>query len=134
MPLYYVAGFGALNLIAVIMQSKSVKGFLDQLPLLIAIIAVIGVITSLIATTNSLFIRDAVREKITVIEGVVSVRSGWYSSPGGQVPYYNIVIARKTFRFTSEKTVKGFVNDSRYRLYFIRFAPLDIVLSGEYLG
>jgi hypothetical protein len=85
------------------------------------------------------FGRDVRREMISVIEGAADPQIGFTLSPGRRIPYYKLAIhaaqlQRRLFRFTTPRPVKAFQKGERYRVYYIKYYPLDIVLSAEKLA
>jgi hypothetical protein len=99
---------------------------------LIAIVMFTSMLT--IGTLNHFFVsQDAKHRRISMAEGKARIFSGLIY---GRYMRHQLVLSRgffrrAIFRFGSEKPLWQFETGKHYRVYYIKFYPLPIILSAE---
>lgn len=78
---------------------------------------------------------DARRGKLSMIEGRAKPFIGEGYSKGRYFRYELTIqhglFRKRLFRFTNEAPVRAFQADRIYRVYYVKYYPLDVVLSAE---
>lgn len=93
----------------------------------------------MISAASSVYVsRNARNRRISIAEGTASVYVGEMQRYGRNYPRYELTLKRgmfrsRIFRFTSESVVRRFEAGKHYRVYYIKFYPLPIILSAEEL-
>ncbi len=81
-----------------------------------------------------IYARDLIREHISAVDGRATTKVARYVSRYGSGVNYELRIGRRKFLLTSESELSAFETGALYRVYYIRYAPLHILLSAEALA
>ncbi|HVU10550.1 MAG TPA: hypothetical protein VHD90_04700 [Phototrophicaceae bacterium] len=93
----------------------------------------ITLILFLIAGISLLQGRDLRAGRVFSVEGVAQTRVVQYRSRYGSSTGYELLVGGLKFRLDSREELAGFENGLHYRVYYIRYAPLHVLLSAEAL-
>ncbi|MEO8395529.1 MAG: hypothetical protein ABI700_21220, partial [Chloroflexota bacterium] len=81
-----------------------------------------------------IYARDLIREHISSADGRATTKHVKNASRYGRGFSYELRIGRRKFLMFSESELSAFETGALYRVYYIRYAPLHILLSAEALG
>jgi hypothetical protein len=81
-----------------------------------------------------IYARDLVSGKISSADGRAVTKKVKYQARYGSGFNYELRIGRRKFLMNSERDLKAFETGVLYRVYYVRYAPLHIILSAEALG
>jgi ABC-type uncharacterized transport system fused permease/ATPase subunit len=115
----------------------TVSDFIDRnAPIFLMVVSIFSLILIVGVISNFLVAQDVRRRRISTAEGKASVFVGQAWSRGNAYMRYELTlkngfIRTGFFRFMSETAVRQFESGKRYRVYYIKFYPLPIVLSAE---
>jgi hypothetical protein len=105
-------------------------------PILLLVIVCFSAMLLVAGITTVLFSWDVRQRRISTVEGKASIYVGQAQSRGSVYMRYELTLKQGFFRsgffrFNSETGVRQFEDGKQYRLYYIKFYPLPIVLSAE---
>ena len=119
-------------------REGTVSEFVDQnFPIFLMVIAGFAGLMIIAGLSTVLFSWDVRQRRISTVEGKASVYVGGGYARGAYMRY-ELTLKKGLFRtgffrFTSETAVRQFEDGKVYRVYYIKFYPLPIVLSAEEL-
>jgi hypothetical protein len=104
-------------------------------PIFLMFSGIFAAMLTISAISGVLVAQDTKHRRISVAEGRATLFSGMIY---GRYMRYQLILSRgffktATFRFASEKPLRQFIEGRRYRVYYIKFYPLPIILSAEEL-
>lgn len=77
--------------------------------------------------------RNLARQRFTFVEGQARTRTRVYHRYGGETYTYELRIRRRKFNLLSQDELSAFEDGATYRVYYVPYAPLHIILSAEVL-
>ena len=77
--------------------------------------------------------RDLRDGRVRSVEGVAKTKVATYQGRYSRSTGYELTIGGQKFRLISQMELAAFQNGSHYRVYYIRYAPLHVLLSAESL-
>jgi hypothetical protein len=104
-------------------------------PIFLMIAGIFAAILTIGAISSLIVAQDAKRRRVSVAEGKARIFSGIVY---GRYMRHQLILTqgmlpRTTFRFAAEPPLRQFKEGTRYRVYYIKFYPLPIILSAEEL-
>ena len=92
------------------------------------------IIFALVLLFSRLYARDLMAGRISSVEGRADPREVQYQSRYSRGISYQLRIGGRRFLMVSKLELSAFETGARYRVYYIRYAPLHVLLSAEALA
>jgi len=122
--------FTALLIVSVISEGAKPQ----DLAVLPFVIAGMTLIFAAVGVGSRIHARELLRGQIRMVEGQAVTKRAKYTTRYGRGISYVLRIGRQKFLMTSERELDAFETGAHYRVYYIWYTPLHILLSAEALG
>lgn len=77
--------------------------------------------------------RQMPRQRFTFAQGLARTRMRKYYRYGREIHHYELSLGRQKFNLLSQDELSAFEDGVSYRVYYIPYAPMHIILSAEAL-
>lgn len=123
------AAFTTLIIVSLLVQGLPAS----DLAVLPAVLACLSGFFVFVGLVSRFFARHLLRQTVTSVQGRARTKIGTYYRYGRKIETYELLIGRRKFHLLSQQELSAFEDGALYRVYYVPYAPLHVLLSAEAL-